>query len=605
MQIRVLGKSNKFVGKATMDTKKSDNYGGRPTAGHTMTRILTGNEFYNHQVRMHRYLLSMEDDRLLYHFRKASGLDTLGAESLDGWEAEECKLKGHTTGHYLSALALCYHTTGDERIRDKAEYMVHELGKCQQAFSQMEGVGEGFLSGYSEEQFDLLEQYTPYPEIWAPYYTLHKIVAGLLDCFRYIGSEEALNIAERVGMWIYRRLVRLPREQRAKMWSLYIAGEFGGMNAVMAELAGLTGRDEFIQCAKLFDNDKLLKPLQNHQDKLDGMHANQHIPQILGAVELYKITGEKHYLESAEVFWDTVVKNRAYATGGVGENEIFHGFREIGGLLTAKTQETCASYNMLKLTKELYQLKPDARYMDYYERTFLNHILASPARDDSGESTYFFPLGPGMKREFLRENSCCHGTGMENPFRYQEGIYFERDGELYINLYIPSEYRSSDKEGCIRIEQLSKRRQCFQIQISKQRCRRLHIRRPEWAGEYQIREGDQVLEIGPDKEGYLVVDGDFSGNREITVEWRPHFQIIRTPDKPEKAALQYGPYVLAALSEQEEFLKVSVCEADIGQKLVWENEKEDSICFQCDGWKWIPLCEIDKEAYHVYVTCPV
>lgn len=572
--------------------------------GRARIRILPGNEFYDTQERMHRYLLETEDDRMLYHFRKASGLDTLGAESPDGWDAEECRLKGHTTGHYLSALALCCRATGDERIRGKAEYMVCELGKCQRAFSRMDGIGEGFLSGYSEEQFDLLEQYTPYPKIWAPYYTLHKIMAGLLDCFRHIGSEEALDIAERMGMWTYRRLVRLPRKQLEKMWGMYIAGEFGGMNAVMAQLAGLTGREEFIQCARLFDNDKLLKPLGRRQDMLDGMHANQHIPQVIGAVELYKATGETQYLETGEVFWTTVVRNRAYAPGGVGEGEMFLGFREIGGLLTGNTQETCASYNMLKLTKELYQLEPDARYMDYYERTLLNHILASPAKDDSGESTYFFPLGPGMRREFLRENSCCHGTGMENHFRYQEGIYFERDGELFINLYIPSELCFHGWEGYVRIERVSMRRQCFRIRISGQRFTRLHIRRPEWAGEYSVREEDRALELKPDGEGYLTIEGDFSGNREFLAEWKPRFQIVRTWDEPEKAAVQYGPYILAALSDREDFLKVSFCEADIEGKMVWEDEEDDRIHFRCDGWKWIPLYEIDQEAYHVYVMCP-
>lgn len=567
-------------------------------------RILPGNEFYDTQERMHRYLLKLEDDRMLYHFRKASGLDTLGAESPDGWDSEECKLRGHTTGHYLSALALCYRAAGDERIRDKVRYMVHELGVCQQAFSRIEGIGEGFLSGYSEEQFDLLERYTPYPRIWAPYYTLHKIIAGLLDCFRYIGLEEALDIAERMGLWTYRRLAGLPKKQLDRMWGMYIAGEFGGMNAVMAELAGLTGRDEFIQCARLFDNDKLFQPLLRRQDMLEGMHANQHIPQILGTVELYKATGEKHYLEIGEVFWTTVVKNRAYAPGGVGEGEMFRGFQEIGGLLTANTQETCASYNMLKLTKELYQLGPDARYMDYYERTLLNHILASPAKEDSGESTYFFPLGPGMKREFFRENHCCHGTGMENHFRYQEGIYYERDGELYINLYIPSELCFDGREGMVRIKQVSRRRQCFRIQINGCDFDRVHIRRPEWAGAYSVREGDRRLRLQTNKAGYLTLQGDFTEERQITVEWNPHFRMIRTPDEPKLAAVQYGPYILAALSDREEFLEVSFCEADIGQKMMWENESEDTIHFHCDGWKWIPIYEVDKEIYHVYVVCP-
>lgn len=568
-------------------------------------RILPGNIFYDSQERMHRYLLSIDDDRMLYHFRKASGLDTKGADSPGGWDAEECRLKGHTTGHYLSALALCYRATGDERIRQKAGYMVEELGKCQKAFSHIEGVQEGFLSGYSEEQFDLLEQYTPYPKIWAPYYTLHKIMAGLLDCWQYTDSEEALAIAEGMGMWTWRRLGRLPEEQLKKMWSMYIAGEFGGMNAVMAQLAQITGKEEFIRCARLFDNDKLFEPLSRDMDCLSGLHANQHIPQVLGALEIYKATGEERYLHIAEAFWATVTGNRSYAPGGVGETEMFHGFREIGNLLTANTQETCASYNMLKLTKELYQLHPDTRYMDYYERTLLNHILATPARDDSGESTYFFPLAPGMKREFLRENSCCHGTGMESHFKYREGIYFRYGQDLYINLYIPSEMSVPGQDLTVRIESVSVRDQRYRIEIRGRDIQKVFLRRPVWADEYRItEEGGKTVDALPDERGYIFLDGDFSGGRQINVQWKPHFQIVRTYDVPEKAAVMYGPFILAALSDRKEFIQVSFDEKDVSEQMRWdERAGEDRIRFQCGQYTWIPLCEIDDQAYHAYVIC--
>lgn len=567
-------------------------------------RILPGNEFYDAQERMHRYLLSVEDDRMLYHFRRASGLDTRGVDSPDGWDAEECKLRGHTTGHYLSALALCYHATDDVRMKNKAIYMVRELGECQRAFSGMEGFEEGFLSGYSEEQFDLLEIYTPYPRIWAPYYTLHKIIAGLLDCHQYIGSEEALVIAEKIGMWTWRRLGRLSREQLKKMWSMYIAGEFGGMNAVMAQLAGLTGREEFIECARLFDNDKLFEPLAEHVDRLSGVHANQHIPQILGALELYKTTGKHRYLEIAEVFWTTVTENRSYAPGGVGETEMFQGFREIGGLLTANTQETCASYNMLKLTKELYQLNPNTRYMDYYERTVLNHILATLAEDDSGESTYFFPLGPGMRREFLRENSCCHGTGMESHFRYWEGIYYYSGRDVYINLYIPSKLSFEEQGVNIQMERISRRNQSYRIWMQGEGERTLYLRRPGWAEAVELREGAGVLKPVPDEKGYISISGDFSEGRWIEVQWKPGFRILRTPDEPEKAAVRYGPYILAALSERQDFIRVTFDETNVAEKMRWEEDEEkDEVYFRCDGWKWIPLYEVGDLSYHVYVIC--
>lgn len=606
-QVTILEQENPYGEAESWKIEIEEGLSPRPVREWTEAEvhILPGNEFYEAQERMHRYLLGVDDEQMLYHFRRASGLDTAGAESPDGWDSEESKLKGHTTGHYLSALALCYRATKDERIRRKANYMAEELGKCQRAFARAGASREGFLSGYSEEQFDLLETYTPYPKIWAPYYTLHKIIAGLLDCYQQIGSEEALSIAEGMGMWTWRRLSRLPRRQLDQMWSMYIAGEFGGMNAVMAQLAEITGREEFIRCARLFDNEKLFGPLSRKLDCLSGLHANQHIPQILGGLEIYKVTGQERYRLMAEVFWQTVTENRSYATGGVGETEMFRGFRQIGSLLTANTQETCASYNMLKLTKELYQLNPHTRYMDYYERTLLNHILATPARDDSGESVYFLPLGPGMRREFLRENSCCHGTGMESHFRYREGIYFHDGRELYINLYLPSKLSLQEGDLAVCTERISDRDQSYRIRIRGTDVDKLYLRRPDWAGEYRIvTAGREFLVIHPDDRGYLPLEGDFSEGMEIEVQWRPRFQIIRTPDEPEKAAVQYGPYILALLSDETEMIRVFFDEEGAEQAMQWDEEAEgDEIRFWCGGRIWIPFREIADQAYHVYVIC--
>ncbi len=562
-------------------------------------RLLPGSEFYDVQERMHRYLHSVSDDQMLYHFRTASGLDTKDAVPLQGWEASESNIKGHTTGHYLSALALCYRACGDETIKEKAIYMVEELGKCQDAFSGMEGIKEGFLSGYSEEQFDLLEEYTPYPKIWAPYYTLHKIIAGLIDCYLYVQSKQALAIAEKIGMWTWNRLKRLPRTQLKKMWSMYIAGEFGGMNAVMVQLAQLTGRHDFIECAKLFDNDKLFLPLEKYQDRLSGMHANQHIPQVIGALELYKATGEERYLRIAKNFWQTVTENRCYASGGLGETEMFRGYRLIGGLLTTNTQESCASYNMLKLTKELYLLSSDVKYMNYYENTAYNHILATLDKEDNGESTYFLPLGPGMKRTFLHENSCCHGTGMESHFKYRDGIYHRKEDSLYINLYIPSELEMEDT--FIRIECLSKYEQRYLITVKADKISRLYLRKPEWAGKVTLIGNGHTVKPESEQQGYLIIADDFAEEKEFELQFETGFSIVRTPDIPECGAVKYGPYLMAVLSAEQEFIKVSFAEDDIEEKMKLIQDDGDSLHFTCDMRTWIPMCEIKDEVYHTYV----
>lgn len=578
-------------------------------------RLLPESPFYDAQERMKKYLFSVEDDRMLYNFRRAAGLDTCEAVPLDGWEKWESQIKGHTTGHYMSALALCYHATGDERFKEKALYMVKSLAECQDAFSKMEGVGEGFLSGYLPDQFDQLEEYVEYPTIWAPYYTLHKIFAGLLDCYIYAGAKEALAVSERLGLWVWRRLSKLTYQQRTRMWSMYIAGEFGAMNVIMAQLYMFTGREEFIDCAKLFDNKKLIYPLEQKRDELDQMHANQHIPQMLGALEIYKAAGEKRYYDMARFFWQIVTDGHTYAPGGCGESEKFFARDRIGDLLTKKTQETCASYNMLKLTKELFQYEPKSRYMDYYERTVLNHILASQDKRPTGESTYFFPLEPGARREFLWENSCCHGTGMESHFKYREGIYFHREDEFYVNLFIPSVLEWAERDVYIRQEAAGGRPERTRITVKGDGVRTLKIRLPEWTVNaegtdengvrvrgYEIEENGRKIAVEPDGDGYLVFTRDFSEEITFELTFTFRFRILRAADIPERAAVAFGPFVMAALSEEKEFLKLPFTETDIEEKMV---PAEDGLTFVCEGTKWIPLCMVDEESYHVYGVCGV
>lgn len=560
-------------------------------------RILEGSPFYDCQERMKAFLLSVNDDQMLYNFRAAAGLDTKGAPIMYGWDSPECQLRGHTTGHYLSALALCYRATGEEEIKEKALYMVEELAKCQDRFSVTEGVAPGFLSGYSEEQFDQLEEFTVYPIIWAPYYTLHKIFAGLLDCYRYLPSEKALEIAEKLGMWTWNRLSRLSQETRSKMWSMYIAGEYGGMNEVMAKLYEITGKEEFLGCARLFDNDKLFYPLAQGIDALSTIHANQHIPQIVGAMEMFKATGEERYYTISENFWRFVTASHIYANGGTGETEMFHKVNEIGALLTENTEESCASYNMLKLTRELFKYRPDAHLMDYYENTVTNHILATQEKKVSGESTYFLPLGPGMRRTFYAENSCCHGTGMESHFKYRDAIYFHQEDVLGINLFIPSVLDWKEKNIYAEIHAEKEKPEHIQIKVSGD-VKNLKIRKPYWTKEVQTFINGVETAVSVDDRGYLNFTKSESNECMIDLVFPYHFQIHRTPDIPWRAAVSYGPYILAALSESQEFMKVPFDESDVEEQMV---KYERKLAFECAGVKWIPLHLVDEEAYHVYV----
>ena len=316
-------------------------------------KLLPGTVFWENRERDIEYLKSINADQMLYNFRKAAGLDTKQAPAMIGWDSPDGNLRGHTTGHYLSAIALCYRETKDEEVLKKIESMIDGLAECQEAFEGQEGFQEGYIGAYSEQQFDLLEQGAKYPEIWAPYYTLHKILAGLLDCYTYAGNETALQIALKSGKWVYRRLSRLTPEHRASMWNMYIAGEFGGINETMARLYEISGEACYLECAKMFDNDKLFVPMEEKQDALERLHANQHIPQILGSMEIFKATGEKRYYDIAQFFLESSYRVTYLCQWGD----------------RRKRDVSCAESDWKKAYKRYDRILRDLQYVEAYKRT--------------------------------------------------------------------------------------------------------------------------------------------------------------------------------------------------------------------------------------------
>jgi uncharacterized protein len=545
--------------------------------------------FANARDRMIEFLLKVDDDQMLYSFRVAAGLDTKGAPPMTGWDNPEGKLRGHTTGHYLSALALAYAGTGATQLKTKLDYMVEQLKLCQDAMSIAST--PGFLSAYSEEQFDLLEQYTRYPAIWAPYYTLHKILAGLRDCYSLAGSELALEVYTRLGDWVHRRLTRLPRQQLDKMWSMYIAGEFGGMNEVMADLYMLTGEERHLQTARLFDNVKLFLPMEQNHDSLGTLHANQHIPQIIGALKLFQATGEERYRIIASNFWDMVARHHTYSIGGTGETEMFRQPDVIGRLLTAKTAESCASYNMMKLSKELFEYHPEAKYMDYYARAMFNHILASADNSSSSAgTTYFMPLAPASRKSFdTAENTCCHGTGLETQLKYHECIYAYDDDSLYVNLYIPSQVTWQDKGVEIVIPAPNGEGQGrYEILIKGSASFALKLRRPYWAERFTIWLNNTKVAAELTGGYYTLLQ---AWNHDIvTVEAPFTVWTEESPDVPGLCSVFYGPHVLAALSGQADHLTVRL----------EDFEQTGPLEFLYQGIRFVPLSRVNRETYHVY-----
>lgn len=553
---------------------------------------------YDNRQRCLDYLLLLDPDRMLYNFRKAFGFSTRNALPPGGWEEPSGLLRGHSTGHYLSALAHAFASTKDSRYREKADYIIREFLSLQEtaqgdpaAFrtdctpsnavqslwsKSPDTWGEGFLSAYSPDQFALLEQFTPYATIWAPYYTLHKILAGLLDCHRLLHSKDALLCACRIGDWVCRRLSATTHKQRARMWKMYIAGEYGGMNESLARLYALTGKSDYLEAAQMFDNPALFEGLVHGRDTLSGIHANQHIPQIIGALEEFRATGDLHYYCLARNFWELTVNRYMYSIGGVGRGE---NFREADILANniegSRNCETCATYNLLKLTGMLYQYAPDhSPYMDYYERALLNHIAASqnPKVTHSAHHgvTYMLPIGPGARKEYSNDYddfTCCHGTGMENHVRYTEHIYHHgKDGSLYVNLFLPSVYHWEEKGIRIALEG-AVCSQSFCLTVSADEAGnpvplKLRIRIPYWCRDtFRIQLNDEAPFAPDPAAGYCTIDRTFGDGDRITVYTPYTLHLCYTNDAYEgypAASLMYGPLVMTALCEKTDWLTLNL-----------------------------------------------
>lgn len=397
----------------------------------TAVRLLDS-PFRDAMARDQAYLLELDPDRLLHAFRLTAGLPTRAAP-LGGWEAPDVELRGHTAGHYLSALALMYAATGDERFKDRGDAMVAALAGVQAALAA-KGFRRGYLSAFPESFIDRVERRE---RVWAPYYTLHKMMAGLLDMYRLCGNRQALDVLVAQAGWVRGRMDRLTRAQQQAM----LATEFGGMNDVLASLYAETGDPAHLRLAQAFDHDAIFEPLARGEDPLDMLHANTQIPKVIGAAREYEVTGDARYRDIATFFWDRVARGRSWANGGHSDGELFFAVDRFAQHLGVETAETCNTYNMLKLTRHLFQWAPSAGLMDFYERGLYNHILASqdPA---TGMMIYYCPLKPGAWRSYSTRDAsfwCCVGTGLENHAKYADTIYFHDERGLYVNLFIPSE----------------------------------------------------------------------------------------------------------------------------------------------------------------------
>ena len=615
-------------------------------------------KFIENRDKFINTLAQTNPDNFLYMFRNAFGQEQpKGAEELGVWDSQETKLRGHATGHYLTAIAQAYASTGyDRTLKDnfasKMEYMVEVLYQLSQMSGKpiknggdyvsdplavppgpgkitfdsdlsVEGIrtdywnwGQGYISAYPPDQFIMLEKGAIYgtedTKIWAPYYTLHKILAGLLDIYEVSGNEKALEIAKDMGSWVHARMSQLSTDTLISMWNTYIAGEFGGMNEVMARLYRLTDESNFLEVAQSFDNIKVFYGDAEHShglaknvDTFRGLHANQHIPQILGALEMYRDSKSPEYYRIADNFWNKTTNDYMYSIGGVAgarnpaNAECFISEPATiyeNGLSAGGQNETCATYNMLKLTRNLFLFDQRAELMDYYERGLYNHILASVA-ENSPANTYHVPLRPGSIKEFgnpdMKGFTCCNGTALESGTKLQNSIYFRSadDKALYVNLYVPSILHWTENNVTIAQTTDFPNEDQTVLTIRGKGKFDINVRVPKWAtkGFFVTINGKQQ-KVAAVPGSYLTLSQNWKEGDTIVLKMPFEFHLDPVMDQENIASLFYGPVLLAAQETEpmKEWRKVTLDTKNIGKSIQTES---GNLEFSIDGVLFKPFYE--------------
>lgn len=489
------------------------------------------------------YLLMLEPDRLLHRFRLSAGLEPKG-ELYGGWEKET--IAGHTLGHYLTAICYQYRASGDERFLDVAEYIVGELKECQDARKDgyVGGVPEGDRVWEELKRGQIVSKGFDLNGIWVPWYNLHKLWMGLYDAFTLCGILDAFDIVTKLSDWA----IEVTANLNSELWDTMLACEHGGMNEALAQIYGITGEKRYLDLAYKFNHKAVLDPLAKGEDSLPGLHGNTQIPKVIGAAREYELTGESKLKDICVNFWNSVVYDHSYAIGGHGSGEYFGPSRQLADRLTMTTAETCNTYNMLKLTKQMFSWDPKAEYADYYELAMLNHILPSQDRA-TGMMCYFVSLHPGHFKTYSTPYDafwCCVGTGIENHTRYGESIYFSTDDSLYVNLFVPSEldWREKHIQLSMQTEYPRSEKVTITVDAIGDTAFKLLLRAPAWAaGKVEAAVGGQTYAGEPG--GYLEIDRTWKAGDTVEITIPMALRVLPTPDNANRIALAYGPVVLA------------------------------------------------------------
>ena len=512
---------------------------------------LTASPFKHAEELDIQYLLGINPDRLLAPYLKEAGLQPK-ADNYTNWE--NTGLDGHIGGHYVSALSYMYAATGNPEIKRRLDYMISELQRCQDADGYLSGVVNGRKVWKEIKEGNIRASGFGLNDGWVPLYNIHKIFAGLRDAYLIGGKVEAKDMLVKLTDWMIGVVENLSDEQMQDM----LRSEHGGLNETFADVAAITGDKRYLELAHKFSHQLVLQPLLKKEDKLTGMHANTQIPKVIGYKRMADLEGNQDWSEAARYFWETVVGHRSISIGGNSVREHFHPATDFSSMLTSEQgPETCNTYNMLRLTKMLYQTSGEVSYMDYYERALYNHIL-STINPIQGGFVYFTPMRSGHYRVYSQPQTsfwCCVGSGMENHARYGEMIYAHKDKNLYVNLFIPS---TLDWNGTM-IEQQTAfpEEEGTTLVVSPEKGKKafaMHVRIPEWADKssvsLSVNGESQKVEI---KDGYAVVNRTWKKGDKLHVAMPMHLYTLGLPDGSSNYSIMYGPIVLASsLGKQQQ-----------------------------------------------------
>jgi DUF1680 family protein len=502
--------------------------------------------FLDAQTTDLNYLMAMEPDRLLAPFLREAGLEPR-KPSYGNWESSG--LDGHMGGHYLSALALMYASTGDAGVKERLDYFVAELKRAQQAN------GDGYLGGIPggraawrdvaagklhADNFSVNKK-------WVPWYNLHKTYAGLRDAWHYAGNEDARAMLIALCDWALRLTSHLSDEQMRTM----LKSEHGGMNEVLADVYQMTGERKYLDLALKFSDQRILQPLEKSEDKLTGLHANTQIPKVIGFKRIADLSNDKDMAHAAEYFWQTVVEHRTVAIGGNSVKEHFHDDKDFSPMINeVEGPETCNTYNMLKLTEMLFLSKEKGSFADYYERALYNHILASQ-RPGTGGFVYFTPMRPNHYRVYSQVDQgmwCCVGSGIESHAKYGEFIYARDKDALFVNLFIPSTLQWREKGVKITQANSFPDQAGTRITVDGDSRFTMKIRYPAWvaAGKLAVKVNGRAVKISAQPGEYVSIDRAWRKGDRVDVSLPMTTRLEQMPDKSNYYAVLHGPIVLAA-----------------------------------------------------------